>query len=100
MALSNPHVWIELSGLPPKRLPDYYARFDLGKLAGRWIFGTDWPGVPGTAQNASAVVGLGLDDTLAAGVLGLNALGVYAGLDHLGDGADTSSAEDTGGEPR
>ena len=100
MALSNPHVWIELSGLPPKRLPDYYARFDLGKLAGRWIFGTDWPGVPGTAQNASAVVGLGLDDTLAAGVLGLNALGVYAGLDHLGDGADTSSAEETAGGPR
>ena len=100
MALSNPHVWIELSGLPPKRLPEYYARFDLGRLASRWIFGTDWPGVPGTAQNASAVVGLGLDDTLAAGVLGGNALAVYAGLDHLRDNPDPSSAERTEGEPR
>ena len=62
MALSNPHVWIELSGLPPKRLPEYYRRFDLGRLARRWIFATDWPGVPGTAQNARAVAGLGLDD--------------------------------------
>ncbi|RLV47765.1 amidohydrolase [Nocardioides mangrovicus] len=83
MALSNPHVWIELSGLPPKRLPDYYARFDLGRLARKWIFATDWPGVPGTAANARAVVDLGLDADLAAGVLGGHALDVYAGLDHL-----------------
>lgn len=88
MALSNPTVWIELSGLPPKRLPDYYRRFDLGRLAQRWIFATDWPGVPGTAANARAVVGLGLDDALAGAVLGGNALSVYAGLDHLAGNAD------------
>jgi predicted TIM-barrel fold metal-dependent hydrolase len=29
MALTNETVWIELSGLPPKRLPEYYARHDL-----------------------------------------------------------------------
>jgi uncharacterized protein len=83
MALTNENVWIELSGLPPKRLPQYYARHDLGRLARRWIFATDWPGVPGTAQNARAVVGLGLDDETAAAVLGGNALDVYAGLGHL-----------------
>ncbi|HEY6934232.1 MAG TPA: amidohydrolase family protein [Marmoricola sp.] len=81
MALSNDHVWIELSGLPPKRLPQYYAKYDLGRLARKWIFGTDWPGVPGTAANARAVVDLGLDDDLAGLVLGGNALQVYAGLD-------------------
>ncbi len=80
MALLNPTVWIELSGLPPKRLPDYYRRFDLGRLARRWIFATDWPGVPGTAENARAVVGLGLADDVAAAVLGGNAVRVYAGL--------------------
>jgi predicted TIM-barrel fold metal-dependent hydrolase len=84
MALSNPKVWIELSGLPPKRLPEYYSGCDLGRLARKWIFATDWPGVPGTAINARAVVDLGLDDELAATVLGGNALRVYAGLDHLG----------------
>jgi predicted TIM-barrel fold metal-dependent hydrolase len=83
MALSHETVWIELSGLPPKRLPEYYARYDLGRLARRWIFATDWPGVPGAAQNARAVVGLGLDDAVAADVIGGNAMRVYAGLGHL-----------------
>jgi predicted TIM-barrel fold metal-dependent hydrolase len=82
MALDNETVWIELSGLPPKRLPDYYAGFDLSQLARRWIFGTDWPGVPGTAQNARTVAGL-LDHDVAAAVLGGNAMRVYAGLPQL-----------------
>ncbi len=79
MALSNETVWIELSGLPPKRLPEYYARHDLARLARRWIFGTDWPGVPGTARNARAVAELVTPD-VAADVLGGNAMKVYAGL--------------------
>ena len=83
MALANDNVWIELSGLPPKRLPEYYARFDLGRLARKWIFGTDWPGVPGVAANARAVAGLGIDERTRAGVLGGNAVRVYRGLDHL-----------------
>lgn len=83
MAQAYPTVWIELSGLPPKRLPEYYARFDVRRLARRWIFGTDWPGVPGIAANARGVVDLGLGDELAAQVLGGNAISVYAGLDHL-----------------
>jgi uncharacterized protein len=80
LALAHPTVWIELSGLPPKRLPEYYARYDLARLGRRWIFATDWPGVPGTAQNARAVAGLGMPDDVVAGVLGRNALHVYAGL--------------------
>jgi predicted TIM-barrel fold metal-dependent hydrolase len=79
LALSNPNVWIELSGLPPKRLTEYYARFDLHRLARRWIFGTDWPGVPGTDRNARAVAEL-LTPQLAREVLGGNAFRVYAGL--------------------
>ncbi len=88
MALNHPNVWIELSGLPPKRLPEYYRRYDLGRLARKWIFATDWPGVPGTAINARAVVDLGLDDELAALVVGGNAGKVYAGLDHLFDSTE------------
>jgi uncharacterized protein len=84
MALARDNVWIDLAGLPPKRLPDYYAGFDLAALAGKWIFGTDWPGVPGTARNVRAVAALGLpDDTLAA-VLAGNALRVYSGLTPTG----------------
>ncbi|XVQ08375.1 amidohydrolase family protein [Spirillospora sp. CA-255316] len=50
LALAKPNVWLDLAGLPPKRLPEYYARFGLSRLAERWIFGTDWPGVPGAAR--------------------------------------------------
>ena len=77
LALSRPTVWIELSGLPPHRLPDYYARFDLRRLARKFIFGTDWPGVPGIARNARAIAALGLGEEVLAGVLAGNARTVY-----------------------
>jgi len=83
LALSLEHVWIELSGLPPKRLPTYYARYDLSRLARKFVFGTDWPGVPGVALNARAVADLVPDD-VADAVLGGNALRIYHGLDEPG----------------
>ncbi|MGH3342046.1 MAG: amidohydrolase family protein [Carbonactinosporaceae bacterium] len=80
LALAYDNVWIELSGLPPRRLPDYYARYDLRRLARKFIFGTDWPGVPGIASNARAVAELCPDDETAGLALGGNALRVYPGL--------------------
>jgi uncharacterized protein len=80
MALDRDNVWLDLAGLPPKRLPDYYAGFDLAALARKWIFGTDWPGVPGVAQNVRAVAALGLPDDTLAGVLAGHAARLYPGL--------------------
>jgi predicted TIM-barrel fold metal-dependent hydrolase len=77
LSLANDHVWIELSGLPPSRLPHYYARHDWKRLSRRMIFGTDWPGVPGIAVNARAVAGLCPDPETAALVLAGNAARVY-----------------------
>ncbi|HEX5302960.1 MAG TPA: amidohydrolase family protein [Streptosporangiaceae bacterium] len=77
MALTCDNVWLDLAGLPPKRLPDYYAAFDLTALARKWIFGTDWPGVPGIAANARAIATLGLPPDLLAGVLSAHATHVY-----------------------
>ena len=77
MALSNERVWIELSGLPPSRLRDYYARHNWARLTRRMIFGTDWPGVPGIAANAQAVAALCPDQATAALVLAGNAMRVY-----------------------
>jgi uncharacterized protein len=51
LALMRPNVWIEVSGLPPQRLPDYYGS-SLKRLADKMIFGTDWPGVPSVSHNA------------------------------------------------
>jgi predicted TIM-barrel fold metal-dependent hydrolase len=77
MALSSERVWIELSGLPPSRLQDYYARHSWPRLTRRMIFGTDWPGVPGIARNARAVAGLCPDEQTASLVLAGNAARVY-----------------------
>jgi uncharacterized protein len=77
LALSYENVWIDLSGLPPRRLPEYYARHDFARLARRFIFGTDWPGVPGIARNARAVAAVCPDRETAALVLGGNASRVY-----------------------
>jgi uncharacterized protein len=77
MALESGRVWLDLAGLPPKKLPGYYAGFDLPTLARRWIFGTDWPGMPGTARNVRAVARLGLPQDILAGVLAGNATRVY-----------------------
>jgi predicted TIM-barrel fold metal-dependent hydrolase len=70
-------VWIELSGLPPSRLRDYYSRQNWGRLIRRMIFGTDWPGVPGIAKNARAVAAQCPDEETAALVLAGNACHVY-----------------------
>lgn len=77
LALSHDRVWIELSGLPPARLRDYYARQNWKRLTSRMIFGTDWPGIPGIAANARAVARLMPDDDTAAAVLAGNAARVY-----------------------
>ncbi len=77
LALSSERVWIELSGLPPSRLPQYYARQDWARLTRRMVFGTDWPGIPGIARNARAVAELCPDEETAGLVLAGNAARVY-----------------------
>jgi predicted TIM-barrel fold metal-dependent hydrolase len=76
----RPNTWLEVSGLPPARLPDYYGR-SLARLARKMVFGTDWPGVPGVQRNATAVqkvllaAGCSQDDVGLA--LGGNAASVF-----------------------
>ncbi len=81
ITLMRPNVYIEISGLPPAKLPDYYGNFDLERLARKMIFGTDWPGVPSLNANARAVANLGLTEETLAGVLHENARRTYR-LDH------------------
>ncbi len=86
-ALTYEHVWIELSGLPPKRLPQYYAAVGFERLAPKCIFGTDFPAVPGLRRNVEAVAALGLDADVLDGVLWRNAAEVY-GLERFPGMAD------------
>ncbi|MHA6799589.1 amidohydrolase family protein [Bounagaea algeriensis] len=80
LALARDNVWLDLAGLPPKKLPEYYARFDLERLAQKWVFGTDWPGVPGAAHNARAISTLGLDESTVRRILSGNAMTLFPGL--------------------
>jgi predicted TIM-barrel fold metal-dependent hydrolase len=77
LASAHDRVWIELSGLPPRRLPDYYARSNWDRLVRKMIFGTDWPGIPGIAANARAVAALCPDAETRRLVLAGNAARVY-----------------------
>lgn len=81
LTLAKTNVWLDLSGLPPRKLPEYYARFDLERLAAKWIFGTDWPGVPGIRRNADALADIGLPDDVLRDVYAGNAAKVFGGLD-------------------
>ena len=77
MALANPRVWIELSGLPPSRLKTYYAKHNWQRLCRKMIFGTDWPAIPGIAHNARKVIELCPDEETADLVMAGNAERVY-----------------------
>jgi predicted TIM-barrel fold metal-dependent hydrolase len=80
LSLMRPNVWLEVSGLPPHRLPDYYGP-TLPRLAAKMIFGTDWPGVPGVQRNARALqkvlIDAGTRDADVAAALGGNAARVF-----------------------
>jgi uncharacterized protein len=42
LARRFPNVWLEVSGIPPPRLLEYFPRLPM--LADKVLFGTDWPG--------------------------------------------------------
>jgi len=80
LALMKPNVWLEVSGLPPHRLPDYYGP-SLRRLADKMIFGTDWPGMPGVERNAraleKALLGAGCTPQQVTAAWGTNAARVF-----------------------
>ncbi|TVT30175.1 amidohydrolase [Amycolatopsis rhizosphaerae] len=80
LALAKDNVWLDLAGLPPKKLPEYYARFDFPRLAGKFVFGTDWPGVPGASRNVRALAALDLPEDVLTDVLSGNAAKLFPGL--------------------
>jgi hypothetical protein len=80
LARSRPAVWLEVSGLPPQKLGEYYGD-SLRRLADKMIFGTDWPGVPGVDRNARTLEKVLLDAGCTQGQVaaawGTNARAVF-----------------------
>jgi predicted TIM-barrel fold metal-dependent hydrolase len=94
LALMRENIWIEISGLPPKRLRHYYRNQDFERLAEKFIFGTDWPGCPGIGSNASAIAQLGISQALIEKIYYRNALFVYGLRPVWEDGAESTSRAD------
>jgi uncharacterized protein len=86
-ALARPNTWIEISGLPPSKISAYFKQSDLSLLATKFIFGSDWPGVPGVRANALGIASLGLPRDTLERVFYLNASSVY----RLGDAWDSKA---------
>ncbi|MFQ6059331.1 MAG: amidohydrolase family protein [Anaerolineae bacterium] len=71
LAQLHKNVYMEISGLPPKKLLDYFP--NLERLADKVIFGSDWPDVPSIKGNIEAVRALPLSDEAKTKILGENA---------------------------
>ena len=58
----HPNVYLELSGIPPAKLLEYFPR--LKEIADKTVWGTDWPspGVMSMRRNVDEFVALPLDD--------------------------------------
>ncbi len=70
-------VWLDVSGIPPTRLLEYFPR--LAELAQRVVWGTDWPspGVTDMRRNIDQFLGLPLSDTDKKAILETNALALF-----------------------
>jgi Predicted metal-dependent hydrolase of the TIM-barrel fold len=77
LALTYDNVYIDIAGLPPRRLPVYYARQNLARLARRFVFGSDWPGLPSISGNVAAIRELGLPEETVEAVLYGNAAAIF-----------------------
>jgi predicted TIM-barrel fold metal-dependent hydrolase len=78
MAERHDNVWMELSGIPPKRVPQVFPKLE--RVGDRVLFGSDFPGVPSIRDNVDAYRGMPWDDDMRSAVLGGNA-GRLLGLD-------------------
>lgn len=71
------NVYMDLSGIPPQRIPDWF--HDLDKLADKTMWGTDWPGpgVPDMGANLKAFLDQGWDAQTVRKITRDNAVKVF-----------------------
>src|SRR5688572_29035037 len=73
----HPNVFLEISGIPPAKLLEYFPRLE--ELAGKVVWGTDWPspGIKSMRQNVDQFLELPLTDETKRKILYDNALRVF-----------------------
>jgi predicted TIM-barrel fold metal-dependent hydrolase len=68
----HPNVYIDLAGLPPKRLLQYLP--DLERISEKVLFGSDWPAIPSTlADNVAQLRSLPISEAAKQRILQDNA---------------------------
>jgi predicted TIM-barrel fold metal-dependent hydrolase len=67
----HPHLYLEISGLPPKNLLNYFP--DMENNIDKFIYGSDWPAIPTIASNTTAIMKLPLAEESKEKILYNNA---------------------------
>ncbi len=71
MARQHRNVYMEVSGLPGKKLLEYFP--ELERVADKVVYGSDWPGNPYLRRNMDAILELPLKDATKEKILWKNA---------------------------
>jgi predicted TIM-barrel fold metal-dependent hydrolase len=67
MVKSHKNVYIDISGLPPKNLLEYFP--SMKRFSHKYLFGSDFPGLPGIRKNYEAIERL-MEDNDAMELIG------------------------------
>jgi predicted TIM-barrel fold metal-dependent hydrolase len=71
MARQHPNVYMEVSGLPGKKLLDYFPRLE--EISDKVVYGSDWPGNPDLRRNVNAVREMDISEEAKENILFDNA---------------------------
>lgn len=73
----HPNVYLDLSGIPPAKLLEYFPRLE--EIAHKTVWGTDWPspGITSMRQNVDKFLQLPLSDAAKTRILYDNAIQVF-----------------------
>ena len=71
MARQHPNVYLEISGLPAKKLMEYFPRLE--DIALKVVYGSDWPGNPDLKRNVEAILSLPIAESARQAILFANA---------------------------
>jgi predicted TIM-barrel fold metal-dependent hydrolase len=77
----HPHLYMEISGLPPKNLLKYFP--DLEKNIDKVVYGSDWPGIKNISVNINAIKKLPLPSSSIKKMLYGNAARILGIKDYV-----------------
>ncbi len=67
----HPNLYLEVSGLPPKKLLDYFPEME--NYIDKFVYGSDWPGIKTIDANVKTIEGLPLTEESKGKILHNNA---------------------------